>query len=137
MIHLAVREALQGLAVCGVLFHLQKSIHRAPPAVISGSSSGNVAVVALHAQVQVIASEPDAGLRVVEICKEQAFVRCDLAAQPDKGLLGHLHQAPGIHSGGGLRVKAAFGADEGIHQKRVEVVGVGPALHQRFVLTGV
>ena len=67
----------------------------------------------------------------------QILVRRDLAAQPEEGLFGHLHQAPGIHSGGGLRVKAAFGADEGIHQKRVKAVSLRPLVHQRFVLAGV
>ena len=88
-------------------------------------------------QMQVVAPEADARVRVVQVCKSQILVRRDLAAQPDKGLLGHLHQTAGVHAGGSLRVKAAFGADEGIHQKRVKAVSLRPLVHQRFVLAGV
>ena len=48
-----------------------------------------------------------------------------------------LHQAAGVHTGSGHRVKTAFGTDKGIHQKRVKAVSLRPLVHQRFVLAGV
>ncbi len=52
-------------------------------------------------------------------------------------LLSHLHQAPGIHTGGSLRVKAAFGADKGVDQQRIQLIGCCPFFHQLLVLAGV
>ena len=88
-------------------------------------------------QMQVVAPEADARVRVVQVCKSQILVRRDLAAQPEEGLFGHLHQAAGVHTGSGHRVKTAFGTDKGIHQKRVKVVSLRPLVHQHFVLAGV
>ena len=68
--------------------------------------------------------------------KGQILVRRDLAAQPEEGLFGHLHQAAGVHTGSGRRVKTAFGTDKGIHQKRVQVVSLRPLVHQLFILAG-
>ena len=67
----------------------------------------------------------------------QILVRRDLAAQPEEGLFGHLHQAAGVHTGSGHRVKTAFGTDKGIHQKRVQLVSLRPLVHQLFILAGV
>ena len=133
MVHLIIGKTLQGDAVGGVFLHLQQIVHRAPAAVVGRRSRGYIAVVAGQAQVQVVAPEPDAHLRVIQIGKGQPFVRSDLAAQPDEGLLGHLHQTPSVHGGSSLRIKAALGADEGIHQQRIEVVGLGPLVHKGFV----
>ena len=114
VVHLVIREALQGFPVCRVFFHLQQLIHRAPAAVVSRCCCGYIPFVAHHAQVQIAAPEPDGGVGVVEVGKGQRLLRGDLAAHPEKSLLGHLHQATGIHAGGSLRVKAAFGTDKGV-----------------------
>ena len=87
--------------------------------------------------MQVVAPEADARVRVVQVCKSQILVRRDLAAQPEEGLFGHLHQAASVHTGSGHRVKTAFGTDKGIHQKRVQVVSLRPLVHQLFILAGV
>ena len=88
-------------------------------------------------QMQVVAPETDTRVRVVQVCKSQILVRRDLAAQPDKGLLGHLHQPPGLHAGSGGGVEAALRADERIDQQRVELVFCGPLLHLPAVFAGV
>ena len=137
VVHLVIGEALQGFPVCRVFFHLQQLIHRTPAAVVGRCRRGYIPFVAFHAQVQVIAPKADGSVGVVEVGKGQRLLRGDLTTHPEKGLLGHLHQAPGIHAGGSLRVKAAFGADKGVDQQGVQLVGCRPFFHQLLVLAGV
>ena len=87
--------------------------------------------------MKVVAAETDADRRVVEVIEGQALVGRDLAAQPDEGLLRHLHQPPGIDAGSSSRVEAALGADKRIDQQRVEAVFGGPLLHLLAVFAGV
>ena len=128
---------MQRFPVCGVFLHLQQLIHCAPAAVVGRCRRGYIPFVAHHAKVQVIAPEPDGGIGAVQVGKGQRLLRGDLAAHPEKGLLSHLHQAPGIHTGGGLRVEAAFGADKGVDQQRIQLIGCCPFFHQLLVLAGV
>ena len=116
---------------------MQQLIHRAPAAVVGRCRRGYIPFVAHHAKVQVIAPKADGGVGAVQVCKGQRLLRGDLAAHPEKGFLGHLHQAAGVHAGGSLRVKAAFGADKGVGQQRVQLVGCRPFFHQLLVLAGV
>ena len=116
---------------------MQQLIHRAPAAVVSRCRRGYIPFVAHHTQVQIIAPEPDGGIGAIQVCKGQRLVQSNFAAHPEKGLLGHLHQAPGVHAGGGLRVEAAFGADKGVDQQGVQLVGCRPFFHQLLVLAGV
>ena len=137
MVHLVIREAFQGLPVGGMLFHPQQIIYCPPSAVVGGGSGSHIAAVPLHAEMDVVAAEADADVRVVEFIEGQALIRRNFAAQPDKGLLGHLHQPPGLHAGSGGGVEAALRADERIDQQRVELVFCGPLLHLPTVFAGV
>ena len=137
VVHLVIGETLQRFPVCGVLLYLQQLIHRAPAAVVSRCRRGYIPFVAHHAKVQVVAPKADGGIGVVQVGKGQRFLRGNFAAHPEKGFLGHLHQAPGIHAGGSLRVEAAFGADKGVDQQRIQLIGCCPFFHQLLVLAGV
>ena len=108
MVHLVIREAFQGLPVGGMLFHPQQIIYCPPSAVVGGGSGSQIAAVPLHAEMDVVAAEADADVRVVEFIEGQALIRRNLAAKTDKGLIGHLHQPPGVSAGDSVGVKVAL-----------------------------
>ena len=87
--------------------------------------------------MEVIASKADAHIRVVQVAKGNLLPQAQLTAEPEEGLLRHLHQAPGLYGRGGIRVKPALRADKRVDQQRVQLRDLRPLLHKGLIFAGV